>query len=181
MPYVVLPIVCYVVNLTSQFLFYPKYLNSFVCLLAKAYFSKKFIYNLKNIILALFLGLNLSGIAQTEIVMNPSNASQKQKPAEIYITQLIYVIPGQEKVFNQFEDIAIPQISKYNGKLLLRTRVEQKAVIEQNMETPYEIHLVVFASQQDFENYMKDEERKKFLHLKNQSIKAAVLIQGTKL
>lgn len=149
--------------------------------MAKAYFSKKFIYNLKNIILALFLGLNLSGIAQTENVMNPTNAPQKQKAPEIYITQLIYVIPGQEKVFNQFEDIAIPQISKYNGKLLLRTRVEQKSVIEQNMETPYEIHLVVFDSQQDFENYMKDEERKKFLHLKNQSIKAAVLIQGTKL
>ncbi len=35
-----------------------------------------------------------------------------------YITQLIYIIPGQEAVFEQFEQVAIPIIAKYNGKLL---------------------------------------------------------------
>jgi len=35
----------------------------------------------------------------------------------IYITQLIYVIKGREDVFHQFEDIAIPTILKYNGRL----------------------------------------------------------------
>jgi hypothetical protein len=33
----------------------------------------------------------------------------------IYITQLIYIIPGQEAVFEQFEQVAIPLIAKYNG------------------------------------------------------------------
>jgi hypothetical protein len=28
----------------------------------------------------------------------------------IYITQLIYIIEGQESIFNQFEEIAIPTI-----------------------------------------------------------------------
>jgi uncharacterized protein (DUF1330 family) len=99
----------------------------------------------------------------------------------IYITQLIYVIAGQEKVFDQFEDVAIPVISKYNGRLLLRVRPGDNSFIEHHTDKPYEIHLVEFDSEQDFKNFMQDEERKKFLHLKEQSIKASILIQGTKL
>jgi len=99
----------------------------------------------------------------------------------IYITQLIYIIPGQESVFHQFEDIAIPIISKYNGRLLLRVRPTDHSFIEHHLDKPYEIHLVEFDSEQDFKNFMQDEERKRFLHLKEQSIKASILFQGTKL
>ncbi len=99
----------------------------------------------------------------------------------IYITQLIYIIPGQESTFHQFEDIAIPIISKYNGRLLFRVRPDENSFIEHHMEKPYEIHFVEFDSQQDFENFKQDEKRKKFLHLKEQSIKASILVQGTKL
>lgn len=49
------------------------------------------------------------------------------------------------------------------------------------MEQPYEIHLVEFATEDDFKNFMLDEERKQFLHLKEQSIKSAILIKGKKL
>ena len=48
----------------------------------------------------------------------------------IFITQLIYILEGQENIFNQFEDIGIPTILKYNGKLLLRVRPDDKAFIE---------------------------------------------------
>jgi len=99
----------------------------------------------------------------------------------IYITQLIYIIPGQEEIFNQFEGIAIPIISKYNGRLLLRVRPAENSFIELHMDKPYEIHFVEFDTQQDFENFKQDEERKKFLHLKEQSIKASILVQGTNL
>ncbi|MFN3341929.1 MAG: hypothetical protein ACK40M_04485 [Flavobacteriales bacterium] len=99
----------------------------------------------------------------------------------IFITQLIYINEGQEKVFNEFENIAIPTILKYNGRLLLRVRPPENSIIESHIEKPYEIHLVEFDTQQDFYNFMKDEERKKFLHLKEQSIKTSILIQGTKL
>lgn len=98
----------------------------------------------------------------------------------IYITQLIYVIEGQEEIFHQFEDIAIPTILKYNGQLLLRVRPDDKNYIESNIEKPYEIHFVQFASEEDFENFKQDEERKKFLHLKEQSIKSVLFIKGTK-
>ena len=97
------------------------------------------------------------------------------------ITQLIYIKDGQETVFDQFEDIAIPIISKYNGRMLLRIRPGADSVIESNMESPYEIHVVEFPADADFENFMKDEERKKFLHLKEQAIRSSVLIKGVRL
>jgi len=84
-------------------------------------------------------------------------------------------------VFHQFEDIAIPAISKYNGRLLLRVRPDNNSIIENNIDKPYEIHLVEFNTEQNFQNFMHDEERKKFLYLKEQSVKSVVLIKGTKL
>lgn len=99
----------------------------------------------------------------------------------IYITQLIYIKSGQEKVFDEFESVAIPLIAKYNGKLLFRLRPSDESYIVSQIENPYEIHLVEFGTQQDFEDFMKDEERKKFLNLKEQSIKSSVLFKGTKL
>ncbi|MEE9364760.1 MAG: hypothetical protein V3U92_19340 [Cellulophaga sp.] len=99
----------------------------------------------------------------------------------IYLTQLIYINEGQEDVFNQFEEIAIPIILKYNGRLTLRIRLENDSIIENNIEKPYEIHLVEFNTQEDFDNFKKDEARKKFLHLKEKSIKASILIQGIKI
>lgn len=78
---------------------------------------------------------------------------------------MIYLVPGQEVVFEEFEKIAIPIISKYNGKLLFRIRPDDKAYIRSEMEKPYEIHLVEFAEQQDFESFKVDEESKTFLYL----------------
>ncbi len=99
----------------------------------------------------------------------------------IYITQLIYIKEGQEKTFHEFEDVAIPIISKYNGRLLLRVRPDKDSVIERGIDRPYEIHLVEFDDEQDFKNFMLDEERKKFLHLKEQSIRSSVLYKGVRL
>ncbi len=99
----------------------------------------------------------------------------------IYITQIIYIKEGQEDVFHQFEGIATPSISKYNGRLLFRVRPTNDNFVEHSIEKPYEIHLVEFNSEQDFENFKNDKERQKFLHLKTQSIKSSVLIQGTKI
>jgi uncharacterized protein (DUF1330 family) len=99
----------------------------------------------------------------------------------IFLTQLVYVKEGQESVFHQFEEIAIPAIIKYNGRLLLRIRPTDNAFIEHHIERPYEIHLVEFETEQDFQNFSNDEERKKFLHLKEQSVKSVLLIKGVKL
>lgn len=99
----------------------------------------------------------------------------------IYITQLIFIYPGREDIFNQFEDIAIPLISKYRGRLLLRIRPSEDSFLACDMERPYEIHLVSFETQQDFDDFARDEDRKAFLYLKEQSIKSSMLVLGKEL
>lgn len=99
----------------------------------------------------------------------------------LFITQLIYLKEGKERTFDEFEDMAMPLISKYRGKLLLRIRPDEQSFLETNMERPYEIHLVEFQAEADFTAFMQDEERKRFLHLKDESIRSVMLIKGTKL
>lgn len=99
----------------------------------------------------------------------------------IYITQLIYLKSGQEDIFNQFEEIAIPLISKYNGKMLMRLQPHESDVIDSSIEIPYEIHLITFDTDQDLEAFMLDEERKKYLYLKDQSIQSVLLLKGNKI
>ncbi len=99
----------------------------------------------------------------------------------IYILQLVYIKEGQEQVFYQFEDVAIPLISKYRGRLLLRIRPGENSFIEHSIEKPYEVHLVEFDSEENFKDFIDDDERKNFLHLKEQSIKTSILIKGIKL
>ncbi|MCW3121649.1 MAG: hypothetical protein JWQ38_1141 [Flavipsychrobacter sp.] len=96
----------------------------------------------------------------------------------IYITQLIYIQQGKEQVFHEFEDVAIPIISKYNGRLLLRIRPGTESIIYSKDEAPYEVHLICFDTEGDFGRFKLDEERKKFLHLKEESIRSSLLIQG---
>ena len=64
----------------------------------------------------------------------------------------------------------------------MRIRPGENSFIETNMEKPYEVHLITFATETDFGKFMEDdEERKRFLHLKEQSIKSVILIKGTKI
>ncbi len=55
---------------------------------------------------------------------------------------------------------------------------ERMAFIEQSIESPYEIHLGEFESEEDFEAFLQDEERKQFLHMKDQAIRSTILVKG---
>ncbi len=96
----------------------------------------------------------------------------------IVVTQLIYIHKGQETVFDEFEAVAIPAISRYNGRLLFRLRPAADAYIESDIEPPYEIHMVEFAQEADLTAFMQDEERKRFLNLKEQSVRSMMLVKG---
>jgi hypothetical protein len=50
-----------------------------------------------------------------------------------------------------------------------------------HIKKPYEIQLVEFDTVKDFKDFMQGEDRKRFFHLKEHSIKTSILIQGTKL
>ena len=96
----------------------------------------------------------------------------------IYLTQLVYVHPGKEDVFHQFEDVAIPLIVKHRGELVLRLRPNAESVVASAIEVPYEVHLVRFENEVDLGNFMRDDERQRLLHLKHESIRASLLVKG---
>jgi uncharacterized protein (DUF1330 family) len=99
----------------------------------------------------------------------------------IYITQLNYVIKGREELFYQFEDAVIPIMWKYNGQLILRIRPTNGNFVQNSIEPPFEIHIIAFDSEKDFEQFQQDEQRKKYLHLKEQSVSKVVLIKGVQI
>ena len=99
----------------------------------------------------------------------------------LYITLLIYVCNEKEDVFREFENLALPMLDDYNGKLLLRLRPNETSIVSVEGESPYEVHFLSFESEQDFNAYIQDPRRKEFLHLKEESIKATLLVKGEKV
>lgn len=79
----------------------------------------------------------------------------------VVITQLIYLHPGKEIVFDEFEAMAIPLIGKHGGELLLRLRPTQDGVIAGSIDVPYEIHLVRFPSDVALASFTADPERRR--------------------
>ncbi len=96
----------------------------------------------------------------------------------IVLTQVIYLKPGQEDVFNEFESIALPAMEKYQGKLLMRIRPTAEQFIEGSMAPPHEIHLVSFPKEEDLMAFLQDKQRQEYLHLKEQSIETSLIYKG---
>lgn len=96
----------------------------------------------------------------------------------IYFTQLIYVVPGREAEFHAFEEIAIPAMAQYGGKLLMRIRPDRGSFIAGEEEPPYEIHLVSFEDEAGFQGFTGNEARRRAMHLKETSVSRIVLIRG---
>ena len=99
----------------------------------------------------------------------------------IHLTQVIYLHSGQEDAFNEFESIALPAMSKYGGKLLLRIRPGQDTIIDQTIETPYEIHIISFEDEAGIKSFLQDPERLRFLYLKEQSVRLSYLYKDTEV
>jgi uncharacterized protein (DUF1330 family) len=97
----------------------------------------------------------------------------------IVLTQLVYVHPGKEDVFEAFERIALPLIAKYGGELLLRLRPTEDCVLARAIELPYEIHLVRFEDEAALAAFSQDDERQRFLHLKEDAVRTTWSIKGS--
>jgi len=74
--------------------------------------------------------------------------------------------------------MALPVISKHGGTLLMRLRPDESVIVEKSIDTPYEIHLVTFPSDNELQAFMQDETRRNFLHLKEQSVKSVLMFKG---
>jgi hypothetical protein len=98
----------------------------------------------------------------------------------IYLNQLIFVREGKEAIFHQFEDFVMPLIAQHNGRIVYRLRPDADNFIA-GSEQPYEIHFISFDTEEDFEHYMKDDRRLKYVHLKNESVRSSWIVKGVKL
>jgi len=100
----------------------------------------------------------------------------------IYLTIMIYIQEGKEEVFHQFENMALPMLQDHGGQLIFRIRPTEETFISSSEdERPYEIHFLSFQSEQGYTDYLNDERRKKFLRLKQESIKSTFVIKEAKL
>lgn len=99
----------------------------------------------------------------------------------VYYTQLIFIREGKEDTFREFEDHVLPLLAKYNGELIYRARPSRDSVIESTVGHPYEVHLISFATREDFDAYARDEERQKHRPLKDESVERVLLIEGTSI
>ncbi|WP_418262055.1 hypothetical protein [Flavobacterium faecale] len=93
----------------------------------------------------------------------------------------IFVKEGQEAVFQEFEELALPLLEDYNGKLIYRLRPSSEAFVSNEDKQPYEIHFLSFESEKDFLDFGRDERRTAFMHLRNQSIDSVFMTKGIKI
>ena len=98
-----------------------------------------------------------------------------------YYTQLVFVRPGREEAFHEFEDHVLPVLAMYGGQLLLRWRYTPGVVIDTAVGNPYEIHLIAFPTADDFRSYANNDIRKTCLHLKDSAVERVMLIEGVLL
>jgi antibiotic biosynthesis monooxygenase (ABM) superfamily enzyme len=108
-------------------------------------------------------------------------AERGREPPVIYVTQLIYVREGHEADFERFEAIVLPRLRSYSGELVLRIRPDPASKISGTAELPYEVHIIRFENDEDLARYSQDEERQRWLHLKDSSVRSALLIKGSSL
>lgn len=99
----------------------------------------------------------------------------------IYLTQLIFIKEGKEETFLEFESHALPIMKSYGGQLLYRLRPDESAYVSKQEEAPYEIHIIAFDTQKQLDEFLKDESRQAFLHLKEASISSTLLVKGQRM
>jgi len=97
----------------------------------------------------------------------------------IVLTQLIYVREDCQQVFQNFESIVLPLLTRYGGQLILRLRPDDASFVAGSAERPYEVHVVSFQSEEGLAGYMNDPQRQSVLHMKDASVRSSMLIKGT--
>jgi uncharacterized protein (DUF1330 family) len=96
----------------------------------------------------------------------------------VHFTQLIYVKPGKEETFHLYEDRVLPLLERHGGRLLLRIRPGNESVLHSELGRPYELHLVSFPSDQQFQAYADDPERHQHLPMKDASVENVVSLRS---
>ena len=64
--------------------------------------------------------------------------------------------------------------------MIYRLRPDTSSFINLEEEKPFEVHFISFETEEDFNAFLKDKTRQKFMYLKEKSIRESLLIKGNK-
>lgn len=87
----------------------------------------------------------------------------------------LFIQPGRELEFRQFETEAARIMKKHGGQI---TYVMRPAASSAGEPLPYEIHVVMFPSREQFEAYRTDEDLASFAALRQAAITRTDVVMG---
>jgi uncharacterized protein (DUF1330 family) len=96
----------------------------------------------------------------------------------IYVTQLIHVRETNSNTFAEFDATLSALIQRHRGMFLFRLRPDPLDLIASTIGIPYEVQLLRFETEDAFERFMHDEERKNLVLSKEHAIRSVILIKG---
>lgn len=90
---------------------------------------------------------------------------------EYSIAVFLYINPGFEREFMEYESMVLPLLDKYSGKVNLRFRPEKdSSSVSGENGLPFEVHILSFPAKADLEAYKNDPDRIKYQYLAEISI-----------
>ncbi|WP_310397135.1 DUF1330 domain-containing protein [Hymenobacter sp.] len=96
----------------------------------------------------------------------------------LYITVLLYLVPGQEQAFAEYEAYALDLLVRHGGQVVCRVRPSGETFLAPGQEHPYEIQVLAFPSSAIFEQFMQDPARQARTDQRRQAIRETLLITG---
>jgi uncharacterized protein (DUF1330 family) len=103
--------------------------------------------------------------------------TDSRMPAKLTIVAALFIHPGREAEFEQFETAAESIMQRYGGRL--ERRMGFPAVADSNQ--PQEVHIVTFPDQQSFDRYRTDGDLQALAELRARAIRHTTVWIGSDL
>lgn len=96
-------------------------------------------------------------------------------PDKVTIVAALFIHPGREPEFEQFETAAESIMRRYGGRL------ERRIGFASSADHPHEVHIVTFPDRQSFERYRADADLQALAELRARAIRQTTAWVGTDL
>ena len=96
-------------------------------------------------------------------------------PKRLILVAALYVNPGREAEFEQFESAAAQIMQRYGGA------IDQRIGVATGQDQPHEVHIVSFPDERSFQEYRADPDLQALADLRSQTIRETTIWFGTEL
>jgi antibiotic biosynthesis monooxygenase (ABM) superfamily enzyme len=97
--------------------------------------------------------------------------------ASVTLVAALYLHPGREREFEEFETAAAEIMRRYGGAIERRIRIAAAA----DQDRPYEVHIVAFPDDRSFQQYRADPDLQALAGLRATAIRETVVWSGKDL